>query len=953
MKPKPPHPALSPEPRALEGERSSIPRATYRLQFNRDFTFADAAKLAPYLAELGISHLYASPWLKARAGSTHGYDIIDHSAFNPELGGKTRFGRLQRALRAHGLGHILDFVPNHMGIAQADNAWWLDILEWGRASPFADYFDIAWTSPDPQLRNKVLLPFLGDHYGRVLEAGELQPRFDRATGTFSVWYHEHRFPLAPRTYAVPMHAAHAPELESMADAFARLRIRASASPRRTAEVRARAAELNAQLAHATALHPALERGAAALCGEVGKPQSFLPLHRVLERQGYRLAFWRVAADEINYRRFFDINGLAGIRIENRDLFDHVHRLVARLLAEGALDGLRIDHIDGLFDPAQYLRRVRRLTTRPFYLVVEKILARHERLRGWPVEGTTGYDFMNEVNGLLVQRAGKVALTRTYRRVIGHEADFDAIVHAARRQIARGQLSSELHVLAREIDRIAERNPRTRDYTLQGFTHALEEVVAAFPVYRTYVDPRGADADDRRDITWAIARARRRWQQPGADIFDFIESVLTCDLVAAAGSGYPRKQVRRFAMRFQQYTAPVMAKTFEDTAFYRYHRLIGLNEVGGDPRRFGLSVTAFHHANAARAECWPHAMLATATHDSKRGEDARARLAVLSTMPREWREAVQRWAHLNQRWKKKIDGAPAPDRNDEYLLYQTLIGAWPVELMDGHWDAAVAARFIDRIQACMTKALREAKVHSAWTRPDEPYEQATADFVARVLDRNGARPFLDAFLPLQGRVAERGVDNALVQLALKLTCPGVPDIYQGTELWDLSLVDPDNRRPVDFARRKTLLQDAKAWQSLAPAARRRRVEAWRRHWHDSAIKLHVLYRLLQLRIAQPALFRDGAYRPLDVEAEATGREGVVAFARVRASARIIVVATPGKIGATPAACTGQLRASGHFEDVLTGRAYAADGVLDTDKLLAQLPVAVLLETRCADDTRPAR
>jgi (1->4)-alpha-D-glucan 1-alpha-D-glucosylmutase len=924
------------------------PRATYRIQFNRALTFADAAALVPYLADLGVSHLYASPWLKARAGSEHGYDIIDHAAFNPELGGEQGFELLHAALKARGLGQILDFVPNHMGIAQADNTWWLDVLEWGRASPYADWFDIDWSPADRDLRNKVLLPFLGDHYGAVLERGELEPRFDPANGTFSVWYFGHRFPLAPHTCAVPIRAgaagdaAAAQTLEMLAQAAEQLRIRAGTTARGAARVREQAAAFQARLAAEESLHAALQRGAAALAATPGNAETARPLHHLLERQAYRLAYWRVAADEINYRRFFDINSLAGLRVENPRVFERIHVLVARLLEQGKLDGLRIDHVDGLFDPAQYYRRLRRLVRRPFYLVVEKILARHEQLRtDWPVEGTTGYDFLNQVNGLLVDARSEAVLTRAYQRFTRDSRDFDEILYAAKKQIVGNRLSGELHVLARQLRRIARRHLHTRDYTLQGLTQALAEVVAAFPVYRTYVDARGAQPDDRRDIAWAVAQARKRWDRPGGEIFDFIEAMLTADY-AGAGHGYLR--VLRFAMKVQQYTSPVMAKGLEDTAMYRYHRLACLNDVGGDPRRFGLSVAAFHHANQERARQWPHALLATATHDAKRGEDVRARLAALTAAPADWGRGVRHWARLNRSWKLPVHDRAAPGARDEYLLYQTLIGAWPIELMDGAWDEHVAAEFVARIQAYMTKALREAKLDSSWNDPDTEYENATAQFIARILDRDTGRLFLEAFLPLQRRVAELGVHNSLVQLVLKLTCPGVPDIYQGCELWDLNLVDPDNRRPVDFGKRTSLLEQVKAFDAMAPAQRASQLAAWREHWHDGAIKLHVLRRLLALRAAQPQLFSRGAYRPLELPGVTD--DGAIAFERALGDARIVIAAllrTRDAETVAPNLIGTVIPADGPAPvELLSGVRYGAGAPTPTESLFTHLPIAVLLE-----------
>lgn len=924
-----------------------IPRATYRLQFHGQFTFADAAALVPYLAQLGISHVYASPWLKARPGSSHGYDIVDHNAFNPELGGEAGFEQLHAALQAHGMGQILDFVPNHMGVSQAGNAGWLDVLEWGRASPWADWFDIDWQPADPALRNKLLLPFLDDHYGDVLARGELQPRFDAASGSFSIAYFDNRFSLAPHTYARLITAAAtaadpgaATALQALAHTARGLHVRANVTARGAAGIRAQAKAFKAKLAAQTGLHADLHAGAAALAVDPAQPGTMQPLQRLLERQSWRLAYWRVAADEINYRRFFDINELAALRVENPAVFDHIHQLVARLLAAGKLDGLRIDHIDGLFDPADYCHRLRQLQPAPFYLVVEKILAQHEHLRrNWPIDGTTGYDFLNQVTGLLIDARSERVLTRTYERCCGSTATFDDILLAAKLQIVRTRLGGELHVLANRLHRLARREPRTRDYTLQGLTRALTAVVAAFPVYRTYVDADGASTDDRRDIAWALTRARNHWDLPDRDIFDFMASVLTGDL--ADEPGYGRRRVLHLAMKFQQYTSPVMAKGHEDTAMYRYHRLVALNEVGGDPRQFGISVAAFHHANTQRARHWPQAMLATATHDSKRGEDVRARLAALSTLAPEWRRAVRHWARLNRIWKLPADAQPVPSRNDEYLLYQTLIGAWPIALMNGAWNAELAAGFAERVQAYMTKAVREAKVHSSWGDPGTRYEHRTRRFIAQLLDRDSSRFFLDSFLPLQQRVAERGVHLSLVQLALKLTCPGVPDIYQGCELWDLNLVDPDNRRPVNFGRRQALLDQVCSWDDMAPAKRQRQLAHWRRHWQDGAIKLHVLRRLLALRAAHPDLFLHGNYSPMalpDVPADSA-----LAFERRHGAQRLLVAAVlrPDNAAAVAQPLAQALTAAAGdtaFADVLSGSHALADTPLSLAPSSTPLSIA---------------
>ena len=884
-----------PDPSSSPRTRSAVPGATYRIQLNRDFTFDDVAGLLPYLSALGITHLYSSPWLKAREGSNHGYDVVDHNLINPEIGDLGSLGHLTAVLASHGMGHILDFVPNHMVVGRADNAWWLDVLEWGRASPYAEYFDIDWAPLKPQLNQKVLVPILGDHYGKVLESGELTLRFDVETGSFSVWYHEHRFPIGIAHYGPLMRAAldlagadpHAPDrpwqrsLAGLANSFEIL------GRRKTRKDRERAAALKMDLAALARASPeaseALARSAEALNGQVGEPASFFILHRLLERQAYRLAFWHVAADEINYRRFFDINELAGIRVERTEVFETVHRFIASLIANGDVQGLRIDHVDGLFHPREYLTRLVALagdppqSVAPFYLVVEKILAAHEALReAWPVAGTTGYDFLNQVNALLLHPGGAHALNRAYQRFTGREEDYDDVVHGCKRLVIQALLGSELNVLAREFDRIAQRHWRTRDYTLETLRAALVEIAACFPVYRTYVARRGALPDDRRDIAWAVSQARKRWRGLGREALDFVESVLTTDLVRPDAKSYRRGAVIRAAMRFQQYTAPVMAKGLEDTAFYRFNRLISCNEVGGDPRQPGLSIAAFHNRNRERARRWPHSMLATATHDTKRGEDARARIDVLSEIPGEWDRAARRWAALNGRWKVDLDDRRAPSRNDEYLLYQALVGAWPVELDEPPFDTTALPAFAARIQAFMIKAAREAKLATSWANPSREYEDALAQFIARLLDPESGKVFLSDFLPLQRRIARIGMLNSLAQLTLKLTCPGVPDIYQGTELWDLSLVDPDNRRRPDFDARRRLLAELMPVGALPSPACAERVAGFVRGWRDGRIKLHVLASLLRLRRDREALFAAGTYQALPAEGAMADR--LVAFTR---------------------------------------------------------------------------
>lgn len=962
------------------GTPSRIPLATYRLQFNREFTFDHATALVPYLAALGVTHVYASSYLKARPGSSHGYDIIDHNALNPEIGSPESFSKFCRALRAHGMGQILDFVPNHMGVGKTDNAWWLDVLEWGESSPYADYFDIDWSAPRRSFPGKVLLPVLGDQYGAVLERGELRLKFDVEYGGFSIWYFENRFPIRPRDYASIIRrrlseARLGPAgpigetLERFAGEFASF----SATPRsriRRGEARDRAQRLKSDLSRLASAQPDAKRllveAADLYNGEPGRPETFVRLHSLIERQFYRVSYWRTAADEINYRRFFEINDLAGIRPENPRLFAEMHRLVGRLVAEGLIHGVRLDHIDGLFDPAAYCAAlqalVRRMTPQPvsdggqsgatssraklFYVIVEKILARHERLRdSWPVQGTTGYEFLNLVNGVLVDPGGERPMTEAYHGFVRRRLDFDEILYKAKKLIIDTALASELAVLANQLDRLAEQDWRTRDFTRFRLRDALKEIVACFPVYRTYVTEQGVMPEDLRDIDWAISQAKKRWRAPGPEIFDFIRQVLVAEHKGLLG--LPRRaELLRFAMKFQQYTGPVTAKSLEDTAFYRYHRLISLNEVGGDSRQFGISVAAFHRTNEERARTWPHSMLATATHDTKRGEDARARINVLSEKHGAWAERVARWSVLNRSRRSEIDGRRAPSRNDEYLFYQVLVGAWPAEWLSRKPAPGPALEtFQDRLRRYTVKALREAKTRSSWSRPNEPYEAACARFMADLVDTSRPNLFLDDFLPFAARVAFFGMLNSLVQTTLKLTCPGVPDLYRGSELWDLSLVDPDNRRPVDFDGCVSLLaalETVRDWQPLLE------------HWADGHIKLALIRRLLAIRHDRPQLFTYGTYIPIEVRGPAA--EHTIAFARSDGTQAAVIVV--GRLFARLWGDADTIFDGGHRwaeteiaiddvgaqcrHDAVTGHAVdTRNGRLAVGELFTQLPVAVLM------------
>jgi (1->4)-alpha-D-glucan 1-alpha-D-glucosylmutase len=884
-----------------------IPRATYRLQFRKGFGFDEAAALAPYLARLGISHVYASPWLKARTGSTHGYDIVDHEALNPELGDDAAFQRMLAALEKNGLRQILDFVPNHMGVGGADNPLWLDVLEWGRDSPHAGWFDIDWDPESVYLQNKLLVPLLAGQYGVELSSGKLLLKFEEQTGSFAVWaYGTHKLPICPLHYARILGDAH-PELERFGDAFSHLLFWRS-------QVARRAADLKAELARAAAeradVREAIDAALLRLNGTPGDDGSWRELNSLIQDQSWRAAHFRVAGDDINYRRFFNINDLAGLRVELPDVFEHTHGLILRLLESGALDGLRIDHIDGLLDPKGYLRRLRAKISRPIYLVVEKILAPHESLRDdWPVQGTTGYTFANSVLGILIDPAGEEGFTRTYAEFTGETRSFPEIVRESKIRIMVNEMVSELNVLARDAARVARQNPRTADFTHNILRRAIREVVACFPVYRTYIDFEGSPAEaDRRDLDWAVKQARINEPTIDASVYDFVQDLLSGDLAAQPRSGFSRLSVLRCAMKVQQYSGPVMAKGLEDTAYYRYNRFVALNEVGGNPDRFGITLAAFHKANAQRAKHRPNTMLATATHDTKRGEDTRARLAVLSEMPAEWAQQVQAWSRILRARRGDVEGIAPPHRNDEYLFYQLLIGTWP-----GEPDAC----YTERVKTAMIKSVREAKVHTTWDLPNAAYEAALIEFVEQSLDPERSRSFLYAFVPFQERVARLGEHNSVVQTVLKLTVPGVPDIYQGAELWDLSMADPDNRRPVDFSARAALLES---------------------HGHP---KLNIISRILAFRSENSDLFAEGDYDP--VTAEGPKADHICAFTRRRGEQSVLVAAAR-----FPAALESDPDWSGTALPSLPGAAVWHDLLTCTNiesltgaDLFRRLPAAVLI------------
>ena len=895
-------------------EHPRIPSSTYRLQFNRWFTFAQAREIVPYLHALGVSDAYASPYFQARPDSLHGYDITDHNKLNAAIGSREEYDSWIAELHAHSMGQVLDFVPNHVGIAEPLNQWWMDVLENGPSSRYAPYFDIDWHPLKSDLRDKVLLPILSDQYGRVLERGELQVHFEE--GTFYLRYGDRRLPIAPGTYryvlgiALENLAEHKDEdfyaeVQSILTALEYLPKRTETDPKRIAE-RIREKEiikrrLERRCAEAPQVQQAIEKALARINGEPGDPRSFDALDELLNAQSYRLAFWRVAAEEINYRRFFDVNDLAAIRVEHPKVFDAVHRLLLELVHSCAITGLRIDHPDGLYLPREYFEKLQQRCAkalaialpqdgRAVYMVAEKILTGAETLRkDWLVHGTTGYDFANQVMQLLVDSSAETAITNAFHRFIGHSLHFGHLVYAKKLQVMKLALANDVDVLGNMVDRLSEQNRWYRDFTLEALARAVRETIACFPVYRTYLAPgRPVGEEDRQVIERAVTAAKRRNPAIEESIFNFLRDVLVFrfpeNLDAEARAAHTH-----FVLKFQQATGPIMAKGLEDTVFYIYNRLVALNEVGGEPQQFGLSINAFHERNLDRQRNWPATLLTTSTHDTKRSEDVRTRMVAISEMPELWRRSLQRWRLANRRWKRTINDVEAPDGNEEYLLYQTLLGTWPVQ-PSGLPEEAATAEYTERIQTYMAKALHEAKVNTSWIQPNEEWDAAMRDFVGRILDSSLRNKFVPAFLPVVQEIARLGAINSLSQTLLKLTSPGVPDIYQGNEIWDYSLVDPDNRRPVDYRPRREMLEALSASTS----------DELMQNWPDGRIKMFLTQRVLQFRREHVDLFQRGEYLPL--VASGTFTECCVSFARRLGDQWIVVIAPrlSSRIGFPPIA-----------------------------------------------------
>lgn len=959
-----------------------IPRSTYRFQLHKQFNFQHVRQMIPYLKELGISHCYMSPFLKARPGSMHGYDIVDHSTINPEVGSWDDFNKLVDELHHNSMGQIMDIVPNHMGVMGQDNQWWLDVLENGRLSLHAKYFDIDWEPAKSKLKNKVLIPALGNFYGKVLTAGQLQLKFDPWKGSFAVFYYEHMFPVNPAEYATLLQHRldilqirllpdnpFMNEFHSLLASFRRL---AEADPDIPEQKQEYAREkewlksrLAALCAKCTDIRLHIDTNLNDFNGRQDDAESFEPLHNLLENQHYRLSHWRVAADEINYRRFFDINDLAALRMEDLEVFEVTHRLILELMRDGRVDGLRIDHPDGMANPLEYYERLQTylggklhhdeegnvIHPLPAYILGEKILASHERLpTHWPISGTTGYDFASAVNGILVDRRHEEQINRVYQEFSGLRDSYEEVLLEAKELIMRTSLSSELNFLATHLNRLSEYNWQTRDFTLNDLREGLKSILTYFSVYRTYVTDISISDNDTMYVDWAVKRAIKNSLEGNPEVLQFIQDVLLLrgDFIEEP---HWRETALMIATRFQQVSSVVMAKSFEDTAFYRYHRLISLNEVGSDPEDFGVSLGHFHKMMQDKAAEWPHAMLSTSTHDTKRSEDVRCRINVLSEIPELFEKQLQVWSRLSRAKIREVEGEPVPDGNTEYFLYQILLGTWPTEL-NSEQQLEV---FSQRINAYMLKAMREGKEHTSWTHNQQDYEKGLHDFIQSLLTGLERNAFIKKFLPFQQMVAKLGAYNSLIQTFIKLSMPGVPDIYQGNECYDFSLVDPDNRRPVDFTMRRELLDQMRQRKGDQPHMPATFFQELLENVLENRVKFYVVWAMMQIRKDHEDLFKHGGYTPL--LCEGNQQRHLIAYSRsydgttlMFVGARFFYQLTQGAehppvgqvFGNTEVEIPNELK-SHEFHNLLTGKTIQAGSwgsSLLASEVLADFPLAVL-------------
>lgn len=912
-----------------------FPVSTYRLQFNHRFRFRDAESIIPYLHGLGITDIYASPYVKARKGSLHGYDIVDPNTLNPEVGTEEEYDAFVREIQKYGMGQILDIVPNHM-CTESDNSWWMDVLENGPSSLYAGFFDIDWTPSIKKLTNKILIPLLGDQYGKVLERQELKLIFEG--GAFFLTHYEKKFPILPNTYLVilehriedlrsvfPDDDHHLVEFLSILTALKHLPLYTETAPEKIAERNREKEIIKKRLFSLCSESPGIkthiDETVGLFNGLKGDPKSFNLLDRLLGEQVWRLSHWRVATEELNYRRFFDINNLAAIHAQDLRVFQETHKLILRLVAEGKVTGLRVDHPDGLYDPFEYFLRLQQTCSagrralregesgpvfspheqadpglppvlehevrspdppfRPCYIVGEKILTKGEKMPDeWPFFGTTGYAFLNFLNGIFVETRNARAFDKLYARFMKTTINFQDTVYEKKKLVMQVTMSGEISTLGNYLNTISEKNRHTRDYTLDSLTRAIVEVIALFPVYRTYINSYTVEDRDAQYIEPAVSKAKRKNPAISSSVFDFLRDVLLLKFPEELGAD-DRSEWLSFVMKFQQLTGPVMAKGLEDTAFYVYNRIVSLNEVGGSPEKFGTSLEAFHGQNIERNKFWPHSLITTSTHDTKRSEDVRARINVLSEIPERWKECLIRWSRFNRKKKAVVEGQTVPDRNEEYLLYQTLIGAWPV----GPMQARAYGVFKARIKEYMIKAIREAKINTSWINPNTVYEAAVLSFIDAVITPAPDNSFLEEFMPFQKTISRLGMFTSLSQTVLKIASPGVPDFFQGTEIWDYSLVDPDNRRPVDYQVRIRMLDELKKEESKSGPLQL--AEALTAQKENGKIKLYVTYKMLNYRRENRDLFDSGEYVPLVAAGEKAYH--VCAFARRSEDAAVLVIA----------------------------------------------------------------